>query len=48
MIYVQYFFFPNHHTSSDDLLVLHAIRHVATVPGECLTVGDFNAPAVDW
>ncbi len=35
-------------TTSDDLLFLHAIRHVATAPGECLIVGDFNTSAVDW
>ncbi len=34
--------------SSDNLLVLQAIRHDATAPGECLIVGDFNALAVDW
>ncbi len=35
-------------TTSDDLHLLQAIRHVATALGECLTVSDFNAPAVDW
>ncbi len=35
-------------TSSDDLLVLQEIHHVATASGERLIVGDFNAPAVNW
>ncbi len=30
------------------LFVLQAIRHVATAPGKCLILGDFNAPAADW
>ncbi len=30
------------------LFVLQAIRHVATAPGECPILGDFNVPAVDW
>ncbi len=35
-------------TSSGDLLVLQPIWHIATAPGECVIVGDFNAVAVDW
>ncbi len=35
-------------TLSDDLLILQAIRYVATAPGECLIVGYFNDPDVDW
>ncbi len=31
-------------SSPDDLIVFEAIRHVATAPGECRIVGDFNAP----
>ncbi len=31
-------------TSSNDLLVLQAIRHVATTPGECLFVSDLPPP----
>ncbi len=38
---LAFYGYPNS-TSLDDLLVLKAIRHVATAPGECLNIGDWS------
>ncbi len=34
--------------SSDGLLAIQAIRHVANAPGGCRIAGNFNAPVFDW
>ncbi len=35
-------------TESDDNIVLRVLRTVVRLHGECLILGDFNAPHVNW